>query len=368
MIKILDIKVMIATLLRQRVIRNSFFNTGSSVINILVALISTPFIVKKLSLEGYGIYVLLTSLIGYYSLLDLGLGQAVVKYVAEYKAKKDTISISNSINSALFIQIFSGIIGSTILIMFSDSVIRILHISNSFYGDVRVAIYFSAVGFFFTMIGGTFISVLNGLQKYDITSKMNTLINLLQVLGVIVLLILGFGIKTIIFYTATLAIISFCVSIILVKKNIHEWKYSPIPKKKFIKILFNFSGFLFISNISNLFSNYLAKFIISFFLGPVSVAYYAIAQKVTIAVGSILYSASNVLFPYSSEIGAEANLPKLIQILVKSSKIFTSVSAPLFLIIMAFSKQILSVWMGIEFAKNAWPILSILAFNGLVAS
>ena len=46
-------------------------------------------VVETLGDSSYGIYALVGTVIGYFALLDLGLGNAVVKYVAEYSGQKD---------------------------------------------------------------------------------------------------------------------------------------------------------------------------------------------------------------------------------------------------------------------------------------
>jgi len=56
----MTIKEKLNQVFRKKLVRNSVFNTGSSLINILIALLSTPYLVHKLSIEGYGIYILLT--------------------------------------------------------------------------------------------------------------------------------------------------------------------------------------------------------------------------------------------------------------------------------------------------------------------
>ena len=68
-----------------QLIKNSIFNVGGWGLNTLTLLILTPFFVWKLTLEGYGIYILLTSLVGFYNLLDFGLGQGIIKFIAQYK-------------------------------------------------------------------------------------------------------------------------------------------------------------------------------------------------------------------------------------------------------------------------------------------
>ena len=53
------------------------------VLNILVGLLYTPFLLRILGQSDYGIYSLVASVISYLTLLDLGFGNAIIRYTAK---------------------------------------------------------------------------------------------------------------------------------------------------------------------------------------------------------------------------------------------------------------------------------------------
>lgn len=58
------------------------------IINTLIQLIYTPFLIRKLGQSEYGLYSLVSSIIGYLTVLDLGFGNAIIVYTAKYMALK----------------------------------------------------------------------------------------------------------------------------------------------------------------------------------------------------------------------------------------------------------------------------------------
>ena len=62
----------------------SYFSMGLSVI---VSLLYTPFLIKNLGQQQYGLYNIAASVIGYLSLFNFGLGTAVVRYSAKLRAE-----------------------------------------------------------------------------------------------------------------------------------------------------------------------------------------------------------------------------------------------------------------------------------------
>jgi O-antigen/teichoic acid export membrane protein len=162
----------------RRLIKNALFSSWAWGTTVLLTAVTIPYMVRRLTVEGFGIYTLFSGLAGYYVLLDLGLGQGLIRFVSDYRARQDDEAMSASINAAFCIQAIAGLIASALLVVFAESILAWLRIPSSFWTTARAALRASAVGFFFAMISGTFSSALMGLQRYDITSKVNVSTNI----------------------------------------------------------------------------------------------------------------------------------------------------------------------------------------------
>jgi O-antigen/teichoic acid export membrane protein len=125
---------------------------------------------------------------------------------------------------------------------------------------------------------------------------------------------------------------------------------------------------MFISKTSSIFGNYIVRFIVGFFLGPASVTYYVVSSRLVNTVGSLLYNAFIVLFPFASEVSTHGEREKVNQLYIESSKLFATFAFPMLLLTAVFAKPILSLWMGLEFAEKSWMVLSILSLAGLIGS
>lgn len=80
------------------------------VFEVLSTLLLTPFIIRTLGQAEYGVYKLAFAINAYLLLLDLGIGNAIVRYIAKYKSegnvKKERQFFSSS-NSILFDNSFN---------------------------------------------------------------------------------------------------------------------------------------------------------------------------------------------------------------------------------------------------------------------
>ena len=55
-------------------------------LNLVVGLLYTPFMLRMMGQSEYGLYSLVASIISYLTVLDLGIGNAVIRYTAKYRA------------------------------------------------------------------------------------------------------------------------------------------------------------------------------------------------------------------------------------------------------------------------------------------
>ena len=92
---------------------------GGYVIGILALLITTlsnliltPTIIKHIGSSEYGAYRLIASFVTTMSIMDLGLGSTVIRYVAEYRISNDKEKIQNLINFVFLVFIIISLLTS----------------------------------------------------------------------------------------------------------------------------------------------------------------------------------------------------------------------------------------------------------------
>lgn len=349
------------------IIRNSAYPSAGFVLTSFIALAVTPLMVSHLGTDNYGIYILLTSLVGYYNLVDLGLGQGVTRFVSEHIALNNALQASRYVNAALTVQAALGVGISGAVLLSSSEILSVLKIPIEHIEVVERGLRLCVCGFLCTMLSATFSAALQGLQRFDITAAVDAGANVGLNAVIVVLLLTGHGLYETLVATVVTAGVVLGVNAALLRSCLPTW--SPLREMSFreVKSLFGFSSYLFISKASNLFANYVVRFVVAAIAGPVGVSTYVVPARLLGAIGGVLSTGSSVLFPYASSIGA-ANAEKLKQLYVNGTRVFLSISLPVFAFSSLFSYPLLAVWMGETFAGHAWPVLSVLSVSGAVAS
>lgn len=94
----------------------------------VLSLILVPFLTRLMGAETYGVWVILFQVVGYFSLLDLGLGSAVVRFVSRHLEPPDDATISRILNTANLMYLGLGLLAFLAAWLFShwlDSVFDI---------------------------------------------------------------------------------------------------------------------------------------------------------------------------------------------------------------------------------------------------
>ena len=77
----------------------------------VISILYTPIMLRLLGQSEYGLYNLSNSIIGYLGVLDFGIGNAVIRYTAKYKALEDKDGESNLYGMFIVIYSILAVIG-----------------------------------------------------------------------------------------------------------------------------------------------------------------------------------------------------------------------------------------------------------------
>jgi len=349
--------------------KNALFTSSSFIFISAVNFLTIPFLVGEMNIEVYGIFTLLTGLFGYFGIFDFGMGQALIKFVSEYHANDQKEKISPVINSCLLFQIIVTVILIWPLYIFSEPIVRLFNVSAQNFDETVSAFNIALVGLLISFISATFSSVLMGLQRYDLTSSVDSIGNVLLNLTLVGLLFYSrLSLFQAVLISVLFSLLILFVYVILIKEKVPYYK----PKLEFdlsvVKKFIRYSINIFLSKLSALFSTYLVRFFLTYFLTPAAVTLYVVPNKLLGAVGGVLSSGANSLFPFISTLHARNEMDNIRQSYLKATSVFAGIAIPAFLFIAFFSKSILSVWMGTDFAMKSWIMLSIISISSLIAS
>jgi len=347
--------------LSYKTLKNVSYNFIGYAWPIIFSIFITPFVVHRLGLADYGVYVLINTIIGFLSLLDLGLASALIKYVAEYQASGNLAGLRKLLNSAHTLYFLIAFAGLLIFLILGKFFLPSFHITGETAQQIFLVFILAGLAFFVNTWGYVYAIIPAATQRYDIATKLSLAQLTFFNLGILVLVIMGFRLKAI--------MCLYLVSNILLIMGFRHYFHRLLPgiklslgwDKEELKKSYSFGIFAALTNLASTSLFQLDRFLIPIFLGPALLTYYSLPGNVAQKVSGISGSLTQILFPLTSALsgsGQEARIGQIYRRTIRNLAVLAAAGASSCAFL---AYPILLVWVGPQFAQHGWKILIILA-------
>ena len=322
---------------------------------------TAPYIVHHLGAELFGIVALVQTVAGFASIVNLGVGRALTKYVSELYWKNDFHSISQLFQTAWATCVISGLAGFFLLIGPKDEIGRLFFRGGPEVNDVvGFAIYVAAFGLFSSMLLESISAIPGALQRFDISNTVNVIAGTVRYIGSVVVLALGYSVRSVLIVNLAANILAVIAFAIVGRGLIRNLSLFPSFHWPAFKKLFSFSFPLFLSAISALVVTRVDRFILAYFLPLAAVTFYTLPYSLSEKAAMGVVNITSVVFPFTSELHSMGSHDKVHELYLRSAKILTLVTLPLSVILVAMPGPILRFWLGPEYAAQGAVALGLL--------
>ncbi|GLC87316.1 oligosaccharide flippase family protein [Lysinibacillus piscis] len=329
---------------------------------ILTSIFFTPMMVSFLGQQEFGLYSLMLGLMGYLSILDLGLGNAIVRYIARNRAIGNE-TMEAALNG-FFLKLFLGIGVLTLFIgwlLFSHiELIFGQSLTDGQLERAKVMGYVMTISLAVQFPLSVFASILQAYEKFIFMKATALLQVVLQPLTMLFFLWQGAGTVTLIAVAATynslflLVDALFCYKVLAVK---FTWKFKDTALQKEI---FMYALLIFMTVIVDKIYWQTDQLLLGIFKGTVDVAIYAVAIQIVLLFMSLALAVSGLFLPRISILVAQNEWSSI-------NTLFIHVGMVQFLIIgyilggfYLVGQTFLALWLGEAFVEVYLIVLLIM--------
>jgi len=332
--------------LPQKIAKNTIFSFIGTFWMMGISVLLTPYIIYKIGLEKFGVWAISSSIVGFLGLFNLGTSNTYTKYIAEHCATPDVIKINQTVNTGLVINILLGLCMSLVL-FFVTPIINFFKFNPAYFNEVYFVVFVSIVIFIVVFISGVFNSIIEGMQRIDITNKINIFISVLNAVGVIIVLQYGWGLKGLVVNSGIIIVIAIIIRIICSRYLFPSLKLSiGFVKLDSFKKIISYGSKIQVSRIANFVNGQVDKIFLGHFLSVLVVGYYDIGAKLTRLARQILLAMYPAIMPAASELNNTKDQKRLHLLYMRGSKYLSIITIPLLLFVFTTAPIIISSWMG----------------------
>ena len=253
---------------------------------------------RYLSVQEYGDFNALLSLFYIIGVPSTVLGISIIKVVSELKAEKEYEKVSGLFwNLSLFSLIFGAILALLFVVLQKQIGLYLKIIDQQALNVYAVVILLS----FLSLIPQSF---LQGLLKFNSYALYVVILGLLRLAIPVMFVLVGYGVAGAYGGISVVVILTFFISLLLLKSELIN-KIHKISFKKYYKRILTFSASVLLVNLGLMLLNNIDVLLVKRFFQPETAGYYA----GVVTVGKILLfgagTVSVVMFPQISEAHAK---------------------------------------------------------------
>jgi len=346
----------------KKILNGSALRVVDFFVTAFVALALTPFIIRSLGDNMYGLWIFVGSFLGYYGLMDFGLNSAIQRFLSRAIGSSNKDEESRIINTAL--AVFSIIGFAALLLSIALSLLLPMWIKNI--SDVvlfKKIIFILGLNFALGFPLRVFSGILAANIRYDISTGLELVKLALRTLLIIVLLKAGYGLIALAIIALITDIGGYLAKYFVVRSLYKDIVYSiKLIDRSMIRPLFGYSIYTFISQIAEQLKFNFDNLVIISFIGLNSVTVYSIAFRLVRYFSQFIGASIGVFVPVFSQYEARGDKASIREKFILSTKISGYMSVFIGCVLIIFGKSFINRWVGVEYV-SAYPILVILTIS-----
>lgn len=348
--------------------RNATYNLLGAAVPAILAIATLPYIVSVLGESDYGLLALITSIVGYFALLDINITASSTKYVSEFKASGDIHRLNETICFGLLIYGSIGLAGMTGLYLSADFLATsVFTIPVTRQHDAITALQVAALGFFFGQLQAYIQSLPGALLRYDISGRVEAAFGTIVPLTTIGLLYAGYGLVELVWLRVSMSLLQAAFIWHMLRKLLPSLRWST-PGKDIRNMMLSFSAYSFLSRLAALTYSNADKLIIGARLGVTALTYFVVPATLANRVMSLVFRLSGVMFPHASALAAQGRLLELERDYLLASRYVFFFNGAIALVLATLANPILSLWLSPEFARIGTTVMVMIALAQWVDS
>ncbi len=354
--------------------RNVLAGPVSSGANIVLTVLSYPLYLGYLGYEQFGVWLLLSTVVAFIQLTNLGFGPALQSLVAEAKGRGDTTAVRGLASSAGALLTLIGLVSAAVAWMASDPILGMARLQGEPLRTARELFPWAGVLSVTALLAQNSTATLSGLGRADLASYIESSSRLGALAISAVLLRSGWRVEGLI----AGSIVAQLALALVVHRAASRSCGAPLlslahVRPQWVAPLLRRASGLALGAVVGLFTHPFNRFVMARWGGVESVPVYDIAYSGAMQLRSLFESGGRALVPEVSEAwggsGVEA-LKRIRELYQKVTRLFTFGAGPILFAAGVAAEPALKLWLGNRYQAELVPSFRIMlvgCFGSLVA-
>lgn len=334
-------------------------------LNTVVGLLYTPYMLRMMGQSEYGLYSLVASVIAYLTVLDLGFGNAIVRYTAKFRAEKKTEEQYEMFGMFFLLYLVIGIIafGIGLGLYFNVDTLFGNTMTAVELDRARIMMLLLVANLAFTFPMSIWGSIIQAYEDFVFQKSLNIIRIILNTAVMICLLHFGYKAVAMVVVQTIFNVLTLVVNFIYCRRklNIHIYFRFKHFHWGFLKEVAIYSFWIFLNAIMDRVYWSTGQFVLGAMVGTAAVAVFAIAIQLEGMYMQFSTAISSVFLPkVTAMVATNRSRKEISDLFIRTGRIQYIVLAYILSGFIIFGCQFIELWAGAGYT-DAY-IISLLFF------
>jgi O-antigen/teichoic acid export membrane protein len=333
-------------------------NWSAHVVNVVVMLFLSPFVVHTLGKMEYGIWSLLTILTGYMGILDLGVRASTGRHVILYLGKGDHEKVDHTIRTSLgFFSLTGGVVLAVGLLVGWLFPSAFSSIPGEYYGLVMILLPVMALNVWFSAVAAVFSSVIIAHERFDIMRAIDVGVLAIRAAGTLLALKLGYGLWGLTIVVVASNVAGLIANRVMARRIYAGLKAWPLMLAKGrVRELMTYGVAACVSNISTKIIGVTDQVVVGAAISVPSVTVYAVGATLVSYSVNFMGQIGQTFFPSLQKAVARGEMGSVRWLYLRQVRLAMILGILLNIGFIVFAEPFIRLWM---FDANKFPATSV---------
>lgn len=347
---------------------NVVWNWLGVVVSLFIGFFISPYLIRKLGPEAYGIWALTFALVENYWFFDLGFRSATTKYVAHYDATGEPDKVREIINTGLFYltAVAAGIL--LLLGILLPFIQRFFQIPPSLQGSFRVLVWLITINWCMSLIFNLLTGTIEAVQRFDTSNRIGIVAAAARALAQFTALYLGYGLIGVGFAMVMGQAVGYAAAYFCFRRIFPGQRLSPrYANRRTLRMMWAFGRHTFVSFIGLQAQTQSAPVLIGHFLPTAFVGYFSLPGKLLQYTVDFIGRIGSVTNSNTAELAARGEYDRLSRLAIYVNRYSLVMFMPLAVLLLTHGDRFFVLWVGPAFAARSAPVLPIIVVGYVIA-
>ena len=333
------------------------------IVSNLIGIVYTPIMLRIMGKSEYGLYSLVASIIGYLSILDLGLGNAIVRYTTKYRVSNDKHEEFNLNGMFLILYTGIGLFAAVIGFILCSNMDHIFasKLSSIELNKAKLMMGIMILNLSISFPLSIFGAIMTAYERFVFPKIINIIIILINPIIMVPLLFMGYKSIAVVVVTALLNIVCLLINVWYCFRNLKiKIKFNDLKWGILLEIS-GYSFYIFLNIIIDKIFWSTDQFVLGMVAGTATIAVYAIATQFIMYYMNFSTAISGVFLPkITIMVSKKVNNNELSELFIKIGRLQYILMGFILSGFILFGKQFIRIWAGQAYESAFYMALIIM--------